>query len=140
MNESTLPAADRILIIDDNVTIHADFRKILSPPEVTDARLHSAEAVVFGQSSAAPISRPVYQIDSASQGQEGFRMVETAVSENRPYSLAFVDVRMPPGWDGIETVERIWEKDPDLPVVICTAFSDYSWSEMMARLGHSDNL
>ena len=84
--------------------------------------------------------RVTYQIDSATQGQEGLRMVEQAANEDRPYSLAFVDVRMPPGWDGIETVARIWEKFPELPVVICTAYSDYSWSEMISKLGHSDNL
>ena len=47
---------------------------------------------------------------------------------------------MPPGWDGIETVAHIWQKFPELPVVICTAYSDYSWSEMISKLGHSDNL
>jgi PAS domain S-box-containing protein len=83
---------------------------------------------------------PRYEIDSASQGQEGLRLVEQAMSEGHPYALAFVDVRMPPGWDGIETVDRIWKVDPDLPVVICTAYSDYSWSDMIVRLGHSDNL
>ncbi len=54
--------------------------------------------------------------------------------------MAFVDVRMPPGWDGIETTARIWEQDPDLQIVICTAYSDYSWSEMVAKLGRSDRL
>jgi len=67
-------------------------------------------------------------------------MVEQAANEGRPYALAFVDVRMPPGWDGIETVAHIWQKFPELPVVICTAYSDYSWSEMISKLGHSDNL
>jgi len=67
-------------------------------------------------------------------------MVEQAAAEGRPYALAFVDVRMPPGWDGIETVARIWQKFPELPVVICTAYSDYSWLEMTSKLGHSDNL
>jgi len=47
---------------------------------------------------------------------------------------------MPPGWDGIETTARLWEVDPDLQVVICTAYSDYSWEKMIARLGNSDRL
>ena len=141
MNPSSMPAANRILIVDDNETIHADFRKILAPTATADASLRDAEKLLFG-GAAEPASSavPVYQIDSASQGQEGLQMVEQAADEGRPYALAFVDVRMPPGWDGIETVARIWEKHPDLPVVICTAYSDYSWSEMMSRLGHSDNL
>ena len=141
MHEPTLPAANRILIVDDNVTIHADFRKILAPPDTADVQLRDTESLLFGQSvDTAAVATPVYQIDSASQGQEGLRMVELALDEGRPYALAFVDVRMPPGWDGIETVDRIWQKQPELPVVICTAYSDYSWQEMMSRLGHSNNL
>ena len=54
--------------------------------------------------------------------------------------MAFIDVRMPPGWDGIETTGRIWEVDPEIQVVICTAFSDYSPDEMLAKLGRSDRL
>jgi signal transduction histidine kinase/AmiR/NasT family two-component response regulator len=54
--------------------------------------------------------------------------------------MAFVDVRMPPGWDGVETTAKIWEKYPDLQVVICTAYSDYSWKDMVKKLGYSDRL
>ena len=54
--------------------------------------------------------------------------------------MAFVDVRMPPGWDGVETTARIWEADPDLQVVICTAYADCSWDEMLQKLGQSDRL
>ena len=142
MSNSTIPAANRILIIDDNRAIHADFRKILAPPIASDTVLRKAEALVFGGQPAGASATPAvtYQIDSATQGQEGLQMVEQAASEGHPYALAFVDVRMPPGWDGIETVARIWKKFPELPVVICTAYSDYSWSGMMSKLGHSDNL
>jgi PAS domain S-box-containing protein len=135
------PAANRILIVDDNVTIHGDFRKILAHPAGGEARLREAEALLFGPAAeAAAAAVPVYEVDSAAQGQEGLKMVERALNEGRPYALAFVDVRMPPGWDGIETVDRIWQICPELPIVICTAYSDYSWSDMMARLGHADNL
>ena len=141
MKEMSLPASNRILVIDDNATIHADFRKILAPAAASDAQLRDAESLLFGQSEeAAPSNAPVYEIDSAYQGQEGLQMVEKAVESGRPYALAFLDVRMPPGWDGIETLGHIWKKYPELPVVICTAYSDYSWQEMMIRLGHSDNL
>lgn len=141
MEQTSPSTANRVLIIDDNATIHADFRKILAAPEAADDQLRKAESLLFGGSTErAPMPVPHYEISSASQGQEGLRLVEEAFRESRPFALAFVDVRMPPGWDGIETVNRIWQVDPDLPVVICTAYSDYSWSDMMARLGHSDNL
>ncbi len=136
-----LPAANRILIIDDNETIHADFRKILGPAATSDEPLRQSESLLFGApADATPVAPPVYHIDSATQGETGLRLVEAALSEGRPYALAFIDVRMPPGWDGIETAGRIWQVSPELPVVICTAYSDYSWSEMMSRLGHPDNL
>jgi PAS domain S-box-containing protein len=54
--------------------------------------------------------------------------------------MAFVDVRMPPGWDGIETIAKIWDVYPDLQIVICTAYSDYSWDDMIAKVGQSDRL
>ncbi len=82
----------------------------------------------------------VFQMDSAYQGQEGYALVREAVAAGRPYAMVFMDVRMPPGWDGIETTLKIWELDPQLEIVICTAYSDYSWDEMIAKLGISDRL
>ena len=141
MSNSTILAANRILIIDDNRAIHADFQKILAPKITSDAEFREAESLLFNQpvhTSETPAT--TYQLDYATQGQEGLQMVEQAANEGRPYALAFVDIRMPPGWDGIETIARIWQKFPELPVIICTAYADYSWSEMMSNLGHSDNL
>jgi DNA-binding LytR/AlgR family response regulator len=83
---------------------------------------------------------PVFEIDSAYQGREGMDLIEKSLREDHPYALAFVDVRMPPGWDGIETASKIWEKYPDLQVVICTAFSDYSWKGTVSKLGYLDRM
>ena len=127
----------RTLIIDDNPAIHEDMRKVLIADEVDDA-LQSLEADLFGEETAKPL--PQYRIDSAYQGKEGLTMVQQALAEGDPYTLAFVDVRMPPGWDGVETVERIWREYPDLQVVLCTAYSDHSWAEILSRLGTTDNL
>jgi two-component system cell cycle sensor histidine kinase/response regulator CckA len=129
----------RILVIDDNQAIHADFRKILCPDETSVADLQTAEVALFGQ-AFAPKQPARFEVDSASQGNEGLALVEKAVKNGRPYSLAFVDVRMPPGWDGIETTARLWQVDPDLQVVICTAYSDYSWDELTTKIGSSDRL
>ncbi len=81
-----------------------------------------------------------FEVDSAFQGQEGLELIDRSLVDQRPYAMAFVDVRMPPGWDGIETIARIWERYPDLQVVVCTAYSDYSWEAMVERLGQSDRL
>ncbi len=80
------------------------------------------------------------QLESAQQGQVASRMVKAAISLGSPYAVAFVDMRMPPGWDGIETIEPMWQDDPNLEVVICTAYADYSWEAVFERLGNTDQL
>ncbi len=140
MTPDSLPkrAAYRVLVVDDNPAIHSDFRKILGGTQEDSSRLNEAEAALFGDPvGQAPSTR--FLIDSAYQGQEGLEKIEQALREGNPYSLAFIDVRMPPGWDGVETIARIWAVDPTLQVVICTAYSDYSWDDMRARLGESDS-
>ena len=129
----------RILVIDDNRAIHEDFRKILCSRTDQPKALEDAEAALFGKETPGSAVL-AYEVESAYQGQEGLERVKQAVAQNWPYAMAFVDVRMPPGWDGIETIARLWEVDPDLQIVICTAYSDYSWDEMIARLGCSDRL
>lgn len=135
-----LPATNhRILIVDDNPAIHDDFRKVLGGARETQADLMTAEAALFGDEITAVVSAN-FEIDSAYQGQEALARIQESQAAGRPYTMAFVDVRMPPGWDGIETILRIWQVYPDLQVVICTAYSDYSWEEMIRKLGCSDNL
>jgi signal transduction histidine kinase len=129
----------RILVIDDNKAIHADIRKILLPNDGLPDDLRATETALFGETETQ--SRlPRFEIDSAYQGKEGFELIEKSLAENRPYAMAFVDVRMPPGWDGVETTATIWQRYADLQVVICTAFSDYSWEQMLQKLGYSDRL
>ena len=129
----------RILIIDDNRAIHDDFRKILSPASVTGVALDAAEAALFG-GSTDPIRKISFALDSAYQGQEGVLLVQKALEAGHPYAMAFVDIRMPPGWDGVETTSKIWELDPEIQIVICTAYADYSWNEMFEKLGYRDGL
>src|SRR5882724_4938050 len=122
----------RILVIDDNRAIHGDFKKIFGPGPSAPSKLDEFESSLFDAPAALP-ERPRFEIDSAYQGQEGLELVRRAASEGRPYAMAFVDVRMPPGWDGIETTSKLWEVCPDLQVVICTAYPDYSWGEMIDK-------
>jgi CheY-like chemotaxis protein len=129
----------RILIVDDNRSIHDDFRKILIEEAHLPIDLDEDEAALFGN-TPPKFRLPIFEIDSAYQGQEGLEMVEKSLWEDRPYALAFIDVRMPPGWDGVETTSKIWGRYPELQVVICTAYSDYSWEEMLRTLGFSDRL
>ena len=133
------PTNNRILVVDDNPAIHDDFRKVLGGGRLPQADLIAAEAALFGDEIATATSAH-FEIESAFQGQEAVLKVEQSLAANNPYAMAFVDVRMPPGWDGVETISRIWKVCPELQVVICTAYSDYSWEEMIRKLGSSDNL
>lgn len=127
----------RILVVDDNPAIHEDFRKVLTHSANGDEAFAKLEARLFGSDVAADPA-PQFSLDSALQGQEALNLVQRAVADGNRFALAFVDIRMPPGWDGVETTVRLWEADPQLQVVICTAHSDYTWSDMLARLHYSD--
>jgi two-component system, cell cycle sensor histidine kinase and response regulator CckA len=131
---------NRILVIDDNPAIHQDFRKVLSPVDsLLHGELEDEEAALFGDTPNNTRDL-TFQIDSAFQGQEGLEKVRAAVAAGEPYAVAFVDVRMPPGWDGIETITRIWAEFRDLQIVICTAYSDYSWDEISKAIGNTDQV
>ncbi len=128
----------RVLVVDDTPAIHDDIRKVLSGANDASRALGELEADLFG---GAPVrARAAYHIDSAYPGQEAVDKIRCELNVGRRYEVAFVDVRMPPGWDGIETIEQIWKIDPNVQVVICTAYSDHAWPEIVARLGHSDQL
>jgi len=138
MNTTSPEKNLRILVVDDNRSIHADFQKILAGENPAD-KARAMEAALFGEST--DVRRLIrFELSSAFQGKDGFEMVQRALAEGRPYAMAFMDVRMPPGWDGIETIARIWEIDPEMQIVLCTAYSDYSWDEMGDKLGQSDKL
>jgi signal transduction histidine kinase len=128
----------RVLVIDDNPAIHDDLRKVLAGQENGDD-LAWIEHELLGE-TPEEASSTRFEIDSAFQGQEGFEKVRTAIDDGNPYALVFVDIRMPPGWDGIKTIEQVWKVDPNLQVVICSAYSDYTWEDMHRRLGVTDGL
>ena len=137
---------NRILIVDDSEAIHRDIIKILSSPRTMERNqdLQQIEMELFEDDD---MFRPpknldtiTYRIDSAFQGKDAIKMVDQAAAEGQPYSLVFMDVRMPPGIDGIETIERIWKNHPEIEMVIVTAFSDHSWEDILQRIGSTDRL
>lgn len=127
----------RILIIDDNEDIQKDFRDILNPRNTAD--LDEVEASFFGR-ARAPDPSLSFELTSAYQGVDALKEIRRSLKEGTPYALAFVDMRMPPGWDGLETLCRIWNEDQALQAVICSAYSDISWDDVAARFGHTDRL
>lgn len=131
---------NRILIVDDTPSIHEDFKKILPLHEEEDNSLESLLDEILGDNGQAAPEELYYVLDHAFQGEEAVRMATAAHHGDRPYAVVFMDVRMPPGMDGIEAIRRIWEVAPDTECVICTAFSDYSWESILEKVGSSDQL
>jgi CheY-like chemotaxis protein len=136
-SEETARPDFRILAVDDNRAIHDDLRKILAEDTIGMPDLLEDEELIF---SEVQTRATVFELDSAYQGQEALVMVNQAMAQDRPYAVAFVDIRMPPGWDGVETILQLWGADPNLQVVICTAYSDYSWKDIVRVLGKCDSL
>jgi len=137
MNASADQTNRRILVIADNRCLHECFRAILRP-DTDRGALDEAEARLFGETpSTRRTSR--FAMEFAYRGEEGIESIRAALNKGEPYALAFVDMCMPRGMDGIETITKLWELDADLQVVICTAHFDYGWGDL-TRLGGSDRL
>jgi CheY-like chemotaxis protein len=121
----------RILVVDDNTAIHRDFQKILSGGDGRNG-LEGLEQDLFGASGVTTAVKQ-YVVACAESGQEALTLVQRANQQGEPFTMAFVDMRMP-GWDGIETIVQILRVQPELQVAICSAYMDYSWHEVLQRL------
>ena len=150
MTNRTRPAGlhpRRLLVIDDQQQIHDTFVRIFSPDGDEDAALDAFESRFLTVDADHPLSarrqaagQPRYELGFAHSGEQGVELVRESVRNGSPYAVAFVDMRMPLGWDGLETTERLWQIDPSLQVVICTAHSDHPWGDVLRRLGYNDRL
>ncbi len=135
----------RILIIDDQNSIHDVFRTVLLRTPLNSGALNELESELFGKPAPAgideaSIENTTHVLEFAHQGEEGFLKLRTAVERGEHFDLAFVDMQMPPGWNGIETIRQLWTLMPSLPVVVCTAYSEYSWIDICRLLGNTEQL
>ncbi|HEX8704454.1 MAG TPA: response regulator [Myxococcaceae bacterium] len=130
-------AKRRILVIDDSEGIHQIFCRILCPKQpVKREALDEMEKLLFGKAGPSrQATEEIFELDSAYQGQEGLAKVKEAIAAGRPYALVFLDYRMPPGWNGFETLRELRKVAPDVPVVLCSAYSDHSWDDIAQEFG-----
>jgi len=135
---------NRILIVDDNKAIHQDFQKILGTrkSKTNDENFSEMEAILFAEAdrSLPCLDEMDYHFDFALQAQPALDMIEKAEEEVRPYAIMFTDIRMPPGFDGVQLVEKVLRRAPFTEVVIITAFSDYSWDDLHLKFGWTDRI
>ncbi len=125
-------------MIDDNPAIHEDYRKILAGRrEGADS---AAEAALFGEQQA-DTARPGFDMDSAMQGRDGVELARARARRGPPVLGRFRGHANAAGLGRAGDRSRnLWKIDPEIQVVICSAYSDYDWMELLARLGHSDKL
>ncbi len=131
----------KILVVDDQSEIVDIYRRILQP----DAPLENEDySYSYPDILGAPIEEGFsewsrdedsYDLFSASQGAEAVELVRQAVAEERPFSVIFMDVRMPPGIDGVSAAAEIRKIDPDVEIVIVSGYSDFSRNEIVEILG-----
>lgn len=134
----------RILIVDDDSSVHHAYTRALSH-RWTETEVDAMEDALFGdgegaETPASALDDVKFEVDHAYQGQEAIAKLEQSIKEGHPYAAAFVDMRMPLGWDGVETIEQLWKLHPSLQVTVCSAYSDYKWNDIVRRLQKADQL
>ena len=123
--------SNRILVIDDEPKIVQVYLKILDEPPFEFRGLE--ELNLPKQEGGSP--QREFVVATAAQGDEGVALVEDAAHRGEPFAVAFIDIRMPPGWDGLETAKRIREVDESIYIIFVSAYSDYSTDQISQEMG-----
>lgn len=130
-----------VLVVDDDRDLHDDYERCLGPRARETASLRDARDELFGTSTLAPEETlTTFHIDHAYTGMAGLRLVEDGIGSGKQYCVAFVDMRMPPGWNGVDTIVALWRADPRVQIVLCTAYSDFTWDKVLQAVGRSEGL
>ena len=137
----------RVLVVDDEAAIRDAYRQIFDEPQPgsqSDAR-RSLGAKLFGDEAArqpARASNAALSFDAVyCEGAEAaVAAVQAALDANQPFAVAFLDMRMPPGPDGVWAASRIRELDPAIEIAVCTAYSDVDPGDIGGRVPPEDKL
>lgn len=129
-----------VLVVDDNESIHEDIRKILAGKSAEEESLLAKRKALFGGADSLAEPTMHFDIVSAYCGEEGVALAAKAMEQGYPFSLAFIDVRMPPGLNGAEAARQIWKLSPETQIVMCTSYSDGSLDALLDSLEHRDRL
>ena len=125
----------RVLVVDDNEDVLEDYRKVLGSRRSAALDRFIADFFAPEDAADAHATGPEFDLACADQGQRGVDLVREALGDGRPFSIAFIDMRMPPGMDGRETIQRIRSIDPGLLCVVCTAFHDVDDERLRSEFG-----
>ncbi|MDM8541112.1 response regulator [Desulfococcaceae bacterium HSG9] len=132
----------RILAADDEESFLELYQAVLESDEDDEdlsSEMNQLSGNLFDREISDKSSR-VFDLTLCRQGQEAVKSVQEALDADRPYAVAFLDVRMPPGQDGIRTAEQIRALDPYIEFVIVTAYSDVHPMDISERIPPEDKL
>lgn len=131
----------RILVIDDEPAVLDAYRHILANRADSSSELATLANALFDD-PIAELSPPLAAaaVTYCRQGLDGIAEVEAAIANGRPFQVAFLDVRMPPGIDGKETARRIRAIDPNINLVVVSAYSDHDVTDISLVAGPPDKI
>lgn len=135
MNTLSNDATIRVLIADDDEIILACYREAFGESEATDymKALDALDAELFDvENVTGEIQK--FDIVACRQGQDAIDMAKEAANDGNPFDVVILDVRMPPGIDGVEAGSQIRKMDPDVPIVFVSGFSDVPRAELERRV------
>ena len=121
----------RVLIVDDEAGIHSDFKDMLNPDRTQTLTDELAETLLDEVSENKTSFLPDFELLHATSGEEAHDIIRTGKASNRPIAVAYIDVRMPPGIDGVEAIRRIRQIEKDIELVIMTAYTDKPLPEIV---------
>lgn len=134
----------KILVVDDQEDLRVQVARMLAEKSAgaeANSLLEQIRSRLNKQQDTRRRGTAItYQVDTAGQGQAAYELVKNSFTEHRPYALMFLDMRMPPGWDGLETAQRVRSIDKEIQIVIMTAYADYDQHEISERIGEPDKL
>lgn len=141
---------NRILIVDDQRDLCEQLAKLLlktgksndtvSLVQQMRARLMGNRDTLSEEQKEKEKENSLYEVEFVNQGMDAAAKIEESIKNNNPYALVFLDMRMPPGWDGLETAKKIRELDKDVEIVIMTAYADHDQKQIAEQVGHPEKL
>lgn len=125
----------RVLVADDDEAVLACYCKAFDNDESTcESKALDALAAELFDPATDIEDQPRFDIVACSQGDDAIRVAEAAQEAGEPFDVVILDIRMPPGIDGVEAGSRIRQIDPDVEIVFVTGFSDIPLHELQRRV------
>jgi signal transduction histidine kinase len=124
----------RILLVDDDAAVREAQREIISPQRKSALLLQGNSLF---EEPAPSENRDAFEVVEASSGEEAVAVVRKSLEERHPFAVAFLDFRMA-GMNGAETARRLWGMDPNLKMVLVTAFQDLPIEQIVETVGRED--